>query len=50
MTSSVQGPAYTRTARGLALIAMVLTLRQAVQGWAQMDGKPEGTKIGRAHV
>jgi hypothetical protein len=45
VTSSVQGPAYTRTARGLALIAMVLTLRQAVQGWAQMDGKPEGTTL-----
>ena len=57
MTESVQGPAFTRSARVLALSAMILTLRQAVQGWSQMDDPPEGTtlwvlvlEIGRAHV
>ena len=45
MTESVQGPAFTRSARVLALIAMILTLRQAVQGWSQMDGPPEGTTL-----
>ena len=45
MTESVQGPAFTRSARVLALIAMILTLRQAVQGLSQMDGPPEGTTL-----
>jgi hypothetical protein len=45
VTESVQGPAFTRSARVLALIAMILTLRQAVQGLSQMDGPPEGTTL-----
>ena len=45
MTESVQGPAFTRSARVLALIAMILIFRQAVQGLSQMDGPPEGTTL-----
>jgi hypothetical protein len=29
----------------LALMALILTLRQVMQGWSQMEGKPEGTTL-----
>ncbi len=45
MSGTVQGPAYTRTARVLALVALLLTLHQVGQGWAQLQGPLEGTAL-----
>jgi hypothetical protein len=41
----VQGPAYTRSARWLALAAVLAVGWQAAQAWASLDSRPDGLTL-----